>query len=209
MSAEIRAQCPCCRWDNDGRLAAVDALDTYGVPREDAFRLFSDGYDADVTDEGQYVLCDVRECPECGYDADNVAEWVGIVLLREAIPRACPPMEAEAEGLDAIASEEAETIEPRARRTDPSTSRNAAASVRELTTKQRAVLSTFRVRGPMTDEQLVEVYGRMVKHSLYPEQSQSGLRTRRKELVRRGELADTGEKRRMQTGRMAIVWGPA
>lgn len=89
-----------------------------------------------------------------------------------------------------------------ARRTDPATSHEAAGSVRELTDRQRAVLTCFHVWGPMTDEQLVDRYQRSDR----PAQSPSGIRTRRSELVARGDVIDTGEKATMTTGRKAILW---
>lgn len=89
-----------------------------------------------------------------------------------------------------------------ARRTDPATSHEAAGSVRELTDRQRAVLTCFHVWGPMTDEQLVDRYQRSDR----PAQSPSGIRTRRSELVARGDVIDTGLKEVMSTGRRAIVW---
>ena len=41
------------------------------------------------------------------------------------------------------------------------------------------------------------------------DQSDSGLRTRRNELVRMGLLADTGQTRPIRSGRQAILWGLA
>lgn len=96
-----------------------------------------------------------------------------------------------------------------ARHTDPGTSHAAAASVKALTEKQRAVLDLFRRYGPMIDETLIARYSalRQLAEGAPPEQSESGIRTRRSELVTRGDLMDTGIKARMTTGRMAIVWG--
>lgn len=100
-----------------------------------------------------------------------------------------------------------------ARHGDPGTSHEAAASVKALTAKQRAVRTVFRryaSLGGLTDEQLAVKYHYEVRMAGLPEQSASGLRTRRAELVRRGDLVNTGTKRRMATtGRSAIVWGLA
>ncbi len=91
-------------------------------------------------------------------------------------------------------------LEPykRTRKTDPETSLAAAASVTELTKKQELVLSVLRELGPMTDEQIAEQWVRPF--------SESGLRTRRSELVRRGLVRWTGEHRKLRSGRMARVW---
>ena len=89
-----------------------------------------------------------------------------------------------------------------ARRTDPSTSWEAARAVTRLTAKQDEVHDLFRFGGPMTDE---EAAGRYSSLHDTEGQSPSGLRTRRSELVARGLLRDTGERRRGSTGRRMIV----
>lgn len=95
----------------------------------------------------------------------------------------------------------------RARRTDPQTSREAAESVAELTLRRRAVLGFLRVNGPMTDTLLVEGYLAEIERGLLlPPQSESGIRTRRSELVRSGDVIDTGVRWRLPSGRRAIVW---
>lgn len=95
---------------------------------------------------------------------------------------------------------------PRARRGDPATSHSAAASVAELRDSQRAVLDLFAEAGNMTDEDLV---GRYPGTTGGPTQSESGLRTRRRELADAGLLVDTDDRRRLKSGRLAIVWGVA
>lgn len=112
MTHELIACCPECGWDNDGKVSAIVAFD-YGAP-VDALRLFADGFDADVDDEtGNAVLCDLRECPECEHDTDSVAEWVGAHVIRcyGLRPVSESARESEAEGLDAIAREEVETLD--------------------------------------------------------------------------------------------------
>lgn len=96
----------------------------------------------------------------------------------------------------------------RARHTDPGTSHAAAESVREITDRQQAVLDLFGKYGPMTDEALLLRYKdlRHRANTTLPEQSDSGIRTRRSELVDRGDLYDTGERSIMRSGRRAIVW---
>ena len=75
-----------------------------------------------------------------------------------------------------------------------------------VTKKRQHVMATFRRYGSLTDEQLVSVYGQMDDVA---DQSDSGLRTRRSELVKMGLLCDTGQTRRIRSGRMAVVWGLA
>jgi hypothetical protein len=94
-----------------------------------------------------------------------------------------------------------------ARRTDPSTSHQAAASVNhKLRESHQHVLLVMRDHGDMTDEELVEFYGYAVNRGVVPSQSQSGIRTRRRELTDMGRVMDTGRKRKLKSGRNAIVW---
>ena len=97
-----------------------------------------------------------------------------------------------------------------ARRTDPDTSHAAAASVKDLTGKQAAVLRIVRLlterNGGATDEQIAAAYSVHIPWDNLPEQSDSGLRTRRCELVRRGLVVDSGERRLNAAGRKCAVW---
>lgn len=105
---------------------------------------------------------------------------------------------------------------PRARNTDRSTSHEAAASVRNVTKTQEAIIDCFA--GPssgsprrrfMTDVDLAVIYQGRVNsgsHPNYPRVSDSGLRTRRKELEDRGYIVDTREKSRLPSGRRATVF---
>lgn len=104
-----------------------------------------------------------------------------------------------------------------ARRTDPATSHEAAASLSsdKLRRSQEAVLRVLRegepfTGKPMTDERLVEAYEQCVRlwQCQYPKQSPSGIRTRRKELVERGFVKAMGTTV-LASGRRAIVWGAA
>ena len=94
-------------------------------------------------------------------------------------------------------------FKPVARTGDPDTSHAAAKSVRNLTNKQEAVLTLFQGYGPMTDETMRVKY--LASGHRGP-QSESGLRTRRSELVRKGLVKDSGERVKLASGRMAIVW---
>lgn len=95
----------------------------------------------------------------------------------------------------------------RARASDPSTSHAAAASIDDLPTRQREVLDVFhRWQGGMTDVQLVERYDAVARLSSKRRQSPSGVRSRRAELVTQGFLRDSHRKRKLPSGRQAIVW---
>ena len=93
-----------------------------------------------------------------------------------------------------------------ARTDDPATSHEAAASVKGMRESHAAILRTFKRYGPMTDEEMIELYRTM---PTVPRQSVSGLRTRRHELAVAGKLRDTGKREPMASGRQAIVWGLA
>lgn len=90
---------------------------------------------------------------------------------------------------------------PTARRTDPHTSHEAAASVTEttITATKQAILGVLEAFGPATDGRIRELVGGTV--------SDSGLRTRRRELCNEGRVIDTGMREQLASGRWAIVWG--
>lgn len=83
---------------------------------------------------------------------------------------------------------------------DPITSYQAAATV-DLTKGQKVVMSAFRVRNNMTDDELI---AQVVALGL--KLSPSGCRSRRKELVELGLLRDSGVKAKTASGRQTIVW---
>ena len=87
-----------------------------------------------------------------------------------------------------------------ARRSDPETSHEAAATV-DIRRSQEQVINLFHRYGPMTDAELLEAADR-----LSVKQSPSGLRTRRNELVAKGVLRFTGTFKRLHTGRRARIW---
>jgi hypothetical protein len=90
---------------------------------------------------------------------------------------------------------------PVARKTDPLTSHEAAASVTERTVSEtkRMILETLALE-PATD---VAIFLAWPDEAM----SSSGLRTRRKELVDEGLVIDTGRREQLASGRWAIVWG--
>jgi hypothetical protein len=100
------------------------------------------------------------------------------------------------------------TPTPRARRTDPETSHEAAASIAppKQRATQAAVLDLFQRHGPMHDYRMIDAYSLERAGLGWPPQTRSGLQTRRHELVTAGLLEDSGERVRLETGRRAIVW---
>lgn len=105
-----------------------------------------------------------------------------------------------------LADASASSPRAHARPTDPQTSQAAARSVRALRDSQNAVLKLLRELGPMDDVLLIERYQEAVLEGLRPNQSPSGIRSRRAELVEAGEVRDSGRKVRTEGGRNAIVW---
>lgn len=87
-----------------------------------------------------------------------------------------------------------------ARRTDPETSHNAAASVKNISDLQGMIWDYFQLWGPHTDEAMYEA---MKAHAWV---SPSGFRSRRKELVDKGFLEWTGYTAFTKAGRKARIW---
>lgn len=101
-------------------------------------------------------------------------------------------------------------VKAKARKSDPVTSHEAAGSITavKLRESQHAVLRVLgKLRAGATDETIAEKYYEMVAFDHgYPYQSPSGLRTRRAELVKAGLVEDAGKRKRLASGRNAIVW---
>ena len=91
---------------------------------------------------------------------------------------------------------------PSTRGTDPLTSKEAELSVDNVTETQDYILRVLR--RPRADFQLVEAYN---AYKRAPRASESGIRSRRAELVGRGLVVDTGARVIMPSGRRSIVWG--
>lgn len=90
---------------------------------------------------------------------------------------------------------------PFARTTDPETSHEAAQSITNITPLKQEILQ--RLMTPMTDADLIAV----IRNGSRLLVTESGVRSRRAELVQAGLVKDTGERVKLATGRSAIVWG--
>ncbi len=95
---------------------------------------------------------------------------------------------------------------PNARISDPETSQAAAKSVSKLKEMYDTMLIAFESLGPMNDEQLIKLWRVGVNELGWRSASESGIRSRRSELVAQGKIVDSGKRVKMQSGRMSIVW---
>ena len=80
--------------------------------------------------------------------------------------------------------------------------------MKNITEAQNFVMSFYYKYGRMTDEQLAQRIARANANTAFPtiQLSPSGIRTRRKELVDKGLLRNSGIKLALASSRMAIVW---
>jgi hypothetical protein len=90
---------------------------------------------------------------------------------------------------------------PTARFTDPQTSHEAAQSVTNLTLVKRIILEVLQTA--MTDEDLISTI--RSRHG-YTFASESGIRSRRAELVRAGYVEDSLGRSKTASGRQSILW---
>jgi hypothetical protein len=91
---------------------------------------------------------------------------------------------------------------PRARATDPETSRRAARRARDHAQPTRVIVLRLLVEmGPLTDQGM-EQLARQRKLACSP----SGLRSRRVELKRKGLVRSTGRFGRVTSGGEAEIW---
>lgn len=88
----------------------------------------------------------------------------------------------------------------KARKTDPVTSHEAAEKVRNVSETQKFILRVL-VR-PRTDAQMIEAYR---KYKTAPWAEESGLRSRRHELVVAGKVVVAGETK-SRSGRRTYLW---
>ena len=95
------------------------------------------------------------------------------------------------------------------RRSDPWTSHEAAQSIswEALRKSEQSVLWVLRVYGKkgLTDPQLIDLYEKARIADGLAQQSESGIRSRRAELVKKGLVEERGHAR-LPSGRRAIIW---
>lgn len=97
--------------------------------------------------------------------------------------------------------------QPRARVEHPETSHEAAASVRSIGPRMAAVLAVMRRIGrPAMDEEIEAAY--LAQPDL-PRQGESGIRSRRADLVKAGLVVDSGQRALKPSGRRSILWQAA
>lgn len=102
--------------------------------------------------------------------------------------------------------EDPQTFRAVARRTDPETSHQAAASVRDISKTHERILEVLDRYGPATDEEIYSYYFNLAQLFEWPPASPSGLRSRRAELVTLGKVYDTGNKGHTSAGRPTTIW---
>jgi hypothetical protein len=91
----------------------------------------------------------------------------------------------------------------RARATDPKTSHDAGDAVSDITETKAYILRVLGKKA-RNDSELLECY-RAYRRA--PIASDSGIRSRRSELVKAGKVIDTGQRVVLRSGRLSIVWG--
>lgn len=93
---------------------------------------------------------------------------------------------------------------PYARVSDPETSHEAAQSVSDISETKMVIRALLFY--PMTDQQLIRAYQEAVSNKIAPEASESGIRSRRAELVDAGLVIDTGNYGTTPSGRRSKIW---
>ena len=93
----------------------------------------------------------------------------------------------------------------RARTTDPVTSHEAGEQVKNLTETKKAILKILKKKD-YTDSQLFMLYHGLAVNGKAPYASESGVRSRRAELVK-DNLVEAKGFDKTQFGRRTIVWG--
>lgn len=96
---------------------------------------------------------------------------------------------------------------PSTRELDPSTSFEAARSIKteNITKTMSGILDILR-NGPRHDSGIVHAYNALSIHHIVPFASDSGIRSRRAQLVELGLVEDSGKRVKTNSGRMSIVW---
>jgi hypothetical protein len=94
-----------------------------------------------------------------------------------------------------------------ARLTDPQTSWDAAySSTWERTTRTQTAILAILAYGEMTDPEIINAYRDLEDFGDVPRASESGIRSRRAELVEMGKIQATGYFRKSPSGRNCNIW---
>jgi hypothetical protein len=94
-----------------------------------------------------------------------------------------------------------------ARLTDPITSVEAAESnTIEHTSKTQLAIMAILAYESMTDTEIINAYRDLEDFGDVPRASESGIRSRRADLVEKGLVEPTGEYRLSSSGRRCNVW---
>ena len=94
---------------------------------------------------------------------------------------------------------------PAARKMDPFTSHEAAASIMNYTRVQMLIMGLFdSCDGGYTDEELIRAYNNA--YGQYLPASDSSIRSRRAELRDRNDVRDSGHTRLTRLGHKSVVW---
>jgi hypothetical protein len=84
---------------------------------------------------------------------------------------------------------------------------DAALSVAVKPLRDRLMVLFEKSDTAYTDEQLIDMYREAMRLWRWPAATDSGIRSRRRELVDDGLLIDTGMVGKTLTGRASIKWG--
>ena len=93
---------------------------------------------------------------------------------------------------------------PFARLFDRKTSHEAAESVIHLSETKKSILAVLKTK-PMTDEELVKAYQDLAHRGKFVYASDSGIRSRRSELVSAGLIKEVGFDK-TRSGRRTTIW---
>lgn len=96
---------------------------------------------------------------------------------------------------------------PKARHSDPQTSHEAASKVSNVEQVRIAIYNILDANPEgLTDSQIQRIYDKARPKLRWPLASDSGLRSRRAELVEQGRVAHSGKYGVTESGRKTIVW---
>lgn len=99
------------------------------------------------------------------------------------------------------------SLTPKARNTDPSTSHDAAKSLSNVELLRIAIYNILEANPQgLTDGQIQTIYDKARAQYRWPIASDSGMRSRRSELVEQGRVIHSGRYGTTESGRKTIIW---